>query len=113
MLLHADDSLVCCENAESMLRNVTFKCFKLNEYSFGPPHIYLSGSTGKVELDNGVEVWEFSSNHNVKAAVHNVKYRLQKLDKELPSRVETNIRTESRTYLDVLPKLALQEVSYC
>ena len=112
MLLHADDSLVYCENDESMLRNGTSKYFELKEDSVGPPHIYLSGSTGKVELENGVDAWEFISNQNVKVNVNNVKYRLQKLDKKLPSRVETPLRTESRTELDVLPKLVPQEVTY-
>ena len=51
------------------MKNELFKKFELKEESVEPPNIFPGGSVIKVELHNGVQVWEFSFSHNVEANV--------------------------------------------
>ena len=44
VLLHADDTLVASENAESVLRDRLGKNFELKQESIVPPKFYFSGS---------------------------------------------------------------------
>ena len=69
ILLYTDDALVISDNAESILRNDIGRYFELKECSIGPPKIYLGGQVRKVELDNGVNAWAFSSSQYVQSAV--------------------------------------------
>jgi hypothetical protein len=68
MLLHTDDALVISENAEQVPRNELGRCFTLKQESIGPPKMCLGGHVRKVQLDNGVECWAFSSSQCVQAA---------------------------------------------
>jgi hypothetical protein len=53
----------------------------LKEESIGPPKIYLGGHVRRVQLNNGVECWAFSSSQQyVQAAVKNVEEYLSKQD---------------------------------
>ena len=88
------------------------KYFELKQESIGPPKFYLGGSVRKVTLDNGVDVWAFSSSQYVKADVKNVEDRLEKLGQKLPGRAETPLKTDYRPDLDVTPELGAQESTY-
>ena len=59
--LYVDDALVFCENAESILRNELGMYFELKEESIGPQDHYLGGKVRRVQLENGVYAWAFSS----------------------------------------------------
>ena len=48
VLLYSDDTLVICENAESILRNEVGRYFELKKESIGPPTLYLGGHLSKV-----------------------------------------------------------------
>jgi Reverse transcriptase (RNA-dependent DNA polymerase) len=92
ILLYTDDTLVISENAEHVLRKELGRHFTLKEESIGPPKIYLGGSVRKVQLDNGVKCWAFSSSQYVQAAVKNVEEYLAKLGNpnwRLPKKVCT------------------------
>ncbi len=92
ILLYTDDALVLSENAEKVLRNDLGRYFTLKEESIGPPKIYLGGSVRKVQLDNGVECWAYSSSQYVQAAVRNVEDYLSKRNNQrwrLPAKAET------------------------
>jgi hypothetical protein len=65
ILLYTDDAIVLSENAEKVLRTDLGRYFTLKEESIGPPKIYLGGSVRKVQLDNGVECWAYSSSQYV------------------------------------------------
>ena len=65
ILLYTDDALVVSDNAEQVLRNELGRYFTLKEESIGPPKIYLGGHIRKVQLDNGVECWAFSSSQYI------------------------------------------------
>ena len=65
----------------------------------------------KVELDDGVDAWEFSSNQRVKDIVQNTESHMKKLDQKLPSRDENPLHTENRHGLDSLPDLEHQEAT--
>ena len=104
MLLHADDDLVVSENAESMLRNETCKHFELNEESFRPPNFYLGGSTRKLELENGVDTWAFSSIQHATDTTQSVEHLLRKLDKKVTNRANATLRTNHRTELGATPE---------
>jgi hypothetical protein len=56
--------------------------FTLKEKSIGPPKIYLGGSVRKVQLNNGVECWAYSSSQYVQAAVKKVEAYLSTIDDE-------------------------------
>mgnify|MGYP001272535206 CR=1 FL=1 len=106
ILLYTDDALVISDNAESILRNDLGRYFELKESSIGPPKIYLGGQVRKVQLDNGVNAWAFSSSQYVQAAVKNVESYLEEQDKwKLPSNAETPMTTSYRPELDVTPVL--------
>jgi hypothetical protein len=64
-LLHTDDALVVSENAEKVLRDELGRYFTLKEESVGPPKICLGGHVRKVQLNDGVECWAFSSSQHV------------------------------------------------
>ena len=73
ILLYVDDALVVSENAESILQNELRRYFPLKEESIGPPTIYLGGRVCKVQLENGVWAWSFSSSQYIQSAVKNVE----------------------------------------
>ena len=73
VLLYVDDALVVSENAESILRNELGRYFELKEESIGLPDHYLGGKVRKVQLENGVNAWAFSSSQYVQTAVKNVE----------------------------------------
>jgi hypothetical protein len=107
-LLYSDDALVVSENAEKVLRDELGRCFTLKEESIGPPKIYLGGHVWKVQLNNGVKCWAFSSSQHVQAAVKNVEECLSKRDDvnwKLPTKAETPLWTSYRPELDVSPEL--------
>ena len=113
ILLYTDDALVISSNAESILRNDLGRYFELKESSIGPPKIYLGGQVRKVQLDNGVNAWAFSSSQYVQAAVKNVESYLDEQDKwKLPSKAETPLTTSYRPELDVTPVLTPIYASY-
>ena len=115
VLLYTDDALVVAEDAERILRNEIGKYFELKEESIGDPKIYLGGHVRKVQLDNGVECWAFSSSQYVQAAVKNVEEYLDKRADnrwKLPAKAETPIQTSFRPELDVSPELEAVESSY-
>ena len=94
ILLYTDDALVISQNAEVVLREQLGRYFELKEESIGPPKIYLGGHVRKVELDNGVSCWAFSSSQYVHAAVKNVREYVNKQDRwKLPGKAETPMRT--------------------
>jgi hypothetical protein len=65
---------VLSENAERVLRSDRGRYFtRLKEESISPPKIYLVGSAWKVQLDNGVKCWAYSSSQYVQAAVKSVE----------------------------------------
>ena len=61
ILLYIDDALVVSKNAEQVLRTELGCYWTLKEESIGPRKIYLGGHVRKVQLDNRVECWTFSS----------------------------------------------------
>jgi hypothetical protein len=115
ILLYTDDALVVSENAEQVLRNELGRYFTLKEESIGPPKIYLGGHVRKVQLENGVECWAFSSSQYVQAAVKNVEEYLSKRDDvnwTLPTKAETPLKTSYRPELDVSPELQPTDAAY-
>ena len=65
VLLYVDDALVVSKKAESILRNELGRYFELKEESIGPPNHYLGGKVRKVQHENGVNAWAFSSSQYV------------------------------------------------
>jgi hypothetical protein len=115
ILLYTDDALVISQHAENVLRNDLGRYFELKEESIGPPKIYLGGGVRKVELDNGVKCWAFSSSQYVRAAVTYVtSYTSTKLEArwQIPTRAETPLQTTYRPELDVSPELQPTEAAY-
>ena len=104
VLLYVDDALVVSKNAESILRNELGRYFELKEESIGPPDHYLGGKVRKVQLENGVYAWAFSSSQYVQTAVKNVEAYLDSQDNKrwkMPSKADTPLTTTYRPELDV------------
>ena len=78
LLLYTDDELCISENYEHILQNSLGRYFPLKEVSIGPPKIYLGGHFIKVQLENGVECWDFGSSQYVRSAVNNVETYMTK-----------------------------------
>ena len=116
VLIYTDDTLVVSENAESILRNEMGKYFELKQESIGPPKLYLGGHLRKVQLENGVSAWAFSSSQYVQAAVKNVEDWLAKEENKkrwkLPRKAETPLVSTYKPELDVTPSLNSQEAAY-
>ena len=115
VLLYTDDALVVSENGESILRNEIGKYFELKEESIGPPKLYLGGHLRKVQLENGVYAWAFSSSQYVQAAVKNVEEYLSKEENKrwkFPKNADTPMSTTYRPELDVSPELGSTEAVY-
>ena len=97
--LYVDDALVVSENAESILRNELGRYFELKEESIGPPDHYLRGKVRKVQLENGVNAWAFSSSQYVQTAVKNVEAYLKSEDSKcwkMPNKADTPLTTTYR-----------------
>jgi hypothetical protein len=112
VLLYTDDVLVVSTNGESILREGIGRYFDLKEESIGPPKIYLGGHMRKVELENGVKAWAFSSSQYVQEAVRNIERYLDLKGGKLPSRAETPMQTSYRPELDVTPELNSIDSAY-
>ena len=78
ILLYTDDTLVVSDNAEQVLRQKLGRYFELKKDSIRPPNIYLGGHVRKMQLDNGVKAWSYSSSRYVRSAVKNVEAYLAK-----------------------------------
>ena len=92
VLLYVDDALVVSENAEYVLRNELGRYFEQKEESIGPPDHYLGGKVRKVQLENGVYAWAFSSSQYVQTAVKNVEAYLMSEDSKcwkMPKKADT------------------------
>ena len=118
ILLYTDDTLAISESPERLLRDELGRYFELKEESIGAPKIYLGGRVRKVQLDNNVKCWAFSSSQYVRAAVKNVEEYLEKRHKSgdmmfsMPKKAETPMSTTYRPELDVSPELNAQDSSY-
>ena len=113
VLLYTDDMLVVSEDPESFIRKEIGEIFTVKEKSIGPPSQYLGNKVLKVELDNGVKCWGFSSSQYVQNAVRNVEEYLERsgrptLKRNCKSPWPCNYRPE----IDTSPELPLDEVSY-
>ena len=92
ILLYVDNELVVSENAEIILRNELGRYFHLKEESIGPPTVYLGGRVRKVQLENGVWAWSFSSSQYVQSAIKNVEEyvgRPKNSHLKIPSKADT------------------------
>ena len=116
ILLYADDALVISENTEKVRGTELGRYWTLKEESTGPPKIYLGEHVRKLQLDNRVECWAFSSSQYVQAAVKNVEEYLAKRNEDanwrLPTKAETPLRTSYRPELDVSRELQPAGAAY-
>ena len=115
VLLYVDDALLVSENAESILRNELGRYFELKEESIGPQDHYLGGKVRKVQLENGVYAWAFSSSQYVQTAVKNVEVYLDSQDNKrwkMPSKADTALTTIYRPELDVSRELNEVDAAY-
>ena len=115
ILLSVDDALVVSENAESILHNELGRYFHLKEESIGPPTVYLGGRVRKVQLENGVWAWSFSSSQYVQSAIKNVEEyvaRSKNSHLKIPFKAETPLTTSYRPELDVSPELTPRDSAY-
>ena len=115
VLLYVDDALVVSENAEFILRNELERYFELKEESIGPQDHYLGGKVRKVQLENGVNAWAFSSSQYAQTAVKNVEAYLDSQDSKhwkMPSKADAPLTTTYRPELDVSRELNVADAAY-
>ena len=112
ILLYVADTLVVSENAESILQNKLRRYFHLKEESIGPPTIYLGGWVRKVQRENGVWAWIFSSSQYVQSAIKNVEAYV---GRPKSSHLKIPLKADMMSYrpeLDVLPELMPRDSAY-
>ena len=115
ILLYVDNALVVSENAESILQNELGRYFHLKEESIGPPMVYLGGRVCKVQLENGVWAWSFSSSQYVQSAIKNIEEYVRRPENshlKIPSKAETPLTTSYRPELDVSSELTSRDSAY-
>ena len=115
ILLYVDDALVVSENAESILQNELGRYFHLKEESIGPPTVYLGGMVHKVQLENGVWAWSFSSSQYVQSVIKNVEAYVRRPKNshlKMPSKAETPLMMSYRPELDVSSELTPRDSTY-
>ena len=115
VLLYVDDALVVSENAESILRNELGRYFELKEESLGPPDHYLGGKVRKVQLENSVYAWAFSSSQYVQTLVKNVEAYMMSEDSKcwkMPNKADTPLSTTYRPELDISRELNVADAAY-
>ena len=115
VLIYVDDALVVSENAEYILTNELGRYFELKEESIGPPDHYLGGTVRKVQLENGVYAWAFSSSQYVQTAVKNVEAYLMSEDSKcwkMPNKTDTPLTTTYRPELDISRELNVTYAAY-
>ena len=115
ILLYVDDALVVSENAESILQNELGRYFHLKEESIDPPTVYLGSRVHKVQLQNGVWAWSFSSSQYVQSAIKNVEEyvgRPENSHLKIPLKAETPLTTRYRPELDVSSELTSRDSIY-
>ena len=80
-----------------------------------PQDHYLGGKVRKVQLENGVNAWAFSSSQYVQTAVKNVEAYLDSQDNKrwkMPSKADTHLTTTYRPELDVSRELNVADAAY-
>ena len=77
ILLYVDDCLCISENPKPALLQID-KYFPIKPASLGPPKKYLGGTVSKIQLQNGVHAWAFSSSQYVHEAVKSLEEHLEK-----------------------------------
>ena len=79
------------------------------------PDHYLGGKVRKVQLENGVYAWAFSSSQYVQTAVKNVEAYLDSQENKrwkMPSKADTLLTTTYRPELDVSRELNEVDAAY-
>ena len=111
ILLYTDYALIVSQHAEETLGKDLGRYFELKQDSIGLPKIYLGGHCRRVQFDNGVEAWAFSSSQYVQAAVKNVEEYVKDNDNlKVSIRDETPMQTSYRPELDVSMDLTPEDV---
>ena len=111
-MLYVDDALVISDWGEDIIRNEPGKCFYIKEESIGEPTLYLGNKVTKVELENGISAWSFSSSQYVQAAVGNVENQLKDQGSSLPTRCSSPIARNYRQDIDISPELGVSDAAY-
>ena len=70
--------------------------------------VYLGGRVHKVQLENGVWAWSFSSSQYVQSAIKNIEEYVRRPENsnlKIPSKAETPLTMSYRPELDVLSEV--------
>ena len=84
----------------------------MKEKSIGDPGKYLGGKLRKVELNNGIDCWEFSSTQYVQDAVNNVEQYLKVKGKKLISKAPALFQNNYRPEIDMTEELGDDDAAY-
>ena len=88
---------------------------ELKEESIGILDHYLGGKVRKVQLENGVYAWVFSSSQYVQTAIKNLEAYLMTEDSKcwkMPNKADTPLITTYRPELDVSRGLNEADAAY-
>jgi len=111
LLVYVDDILCISMDAKDVMEQISYK-FKFKKDKIETPENYLGAAIRKRSIDDS-EMWTMSSYDYVKAAVKNVK---DKVDKDprwnLPKRAVTPMTTEYEPELDGSPELNEEDRTY-
>ncbi len=106
IFVYVDDILVLSEQPSTTM-NIIAKSYRLKEGSVNKPTIYLGAIIKEHYLpDNpSKRVWSISAERYLKEAITNLEVHLQKLNKQLPTKIITPLTSKYRPELDLSPFL--------
>ncbi len=111
VLCYVDDVICVSHKAVDTLREIMKGTFTIKEDKVEPPNIYLGAQLIKKPIE-GQECWVMSSEKYVLAAVQNVKERLEKLGRKLPTHCDTPLTTGYRPKLDESDELDTDGIQF-
>ena len=98
---------------EDLLLKDLGQYFESKDKFIGSLKIYVGGHVWKVQLEIGVQAWDFSSSKYVKSAMKNVKSYLKNLNKwKIPGKAQTPMQMSYTTELFVTPVMGPTESAY-
>ena len=111
LLCYVDDVLSISEEPLKTMKGIQ-RTFRLKDDKIAEPEDYLGASLAQIMMSDGSNFWSMSSEKYVKTAVANVKEKLAKSEKILPSRCNNPLKPGYRPEMDNSCELKADGLQY-
>jgi hypothetical protein len=110
VLVYVDDVLSISHDPEATMKGIQ-GTFKLKDDKIEKPTMYLGAQISQ-KVIGGVKCWTMSSEKYIKAAIANVKAKLDKSGQRLPTRCTTPLQSGYRPEVDATAELKIDGIRY-